>query len=61
LQVETEPLPEFAAKGEVGLKAFVARNVSFEVAYNLLCAHIAHATFKESTDSMIVFGFALTF
>jgi hypothetical protein len=52
---------EFAAKGEVGIKYFVAPNVSFDLAYNLLYAHISGAGFKDSSASLIVFGFALTF
>jgi hypothetical protein len=52
---------EFAAKSEVGIKYFVARNVSFDLAYNLLYAHVAGAGFKESSASLIVFGFSLTF
>lgn len=51
----------FAAKGEAGIKYFVARNVAFEGAYNLLWAHISGLGFSDSSVSAIVFGFSYTF
>lgn len=52
---------EFAAKGEAGIKFFVRRNVSFDVAYNLLYFHNRNAGFSDSTASLVAIGFALTF
>ena len=50
----------FTARGEAGIKYFVASNVSFDAAYNLLYARVEGADFKESTLSMITLGFSLT-
>lgn len=52
---------QFAAVGEAGIKYFVARHASFDIAYNLLYVHVSGATFKQSTESLSVFGFSLTF
>ena len=51
----------FVLKPEAGIKYFVARNVSFDVAYNLLYARIDGLGFKDSTASLITFGLAYTF
>jgi hypothetical protein len=51
----------FATRAEAGIKYFVAQNVSFDTAYNLLYAHIGGAGFKDSSASLLVFGFSLTF
>jgi hypothetical protein len=52
---------KFGLRGEVGLKCFVAQNVSIEAAYNFQYDRAASNSYvRNSSQSRIIFGFALT-
>lgn len=51
----------FAAKAEAGIKYFLAQHISFELAYNLIYLRVSGGDFKDSTESLVGFGFAYTF
>jgi hypothetical protein len=51
----------FGAIGNAGLRIFIGPRVAFEAAYTLLYLHVSGATFPESSQSEISFGFAHVF
>ena len=51
----------FSARGEFGIRYFVSQKVAFDTAYNLIYVREAGAGFKDSTASVITFGFSYLF
>ena len=57
--VSTQGNAAFAGSG--GVRVFVAPRIALDIAYNLVYVHVSGASFSESSESQIAFGFAHTF
>lgn len=56
-----EAASNFLARGEFGLKYFLAQKVAFELAYNLVYVDTKKRGFKDSSSSVVTVGLAYVF
>jgi hypothetical protein len=56
-----EAASHFLARGEFGLKYFLAQKVAFELAYNLIYVGAERRGFKDSSSSVVTVGLSYVF
>lgn len=57
----TSTATNFVARGEAGVRYFVAKHVALDVGYNLVYIHVRGLGFKDSSTSQIGVGFSTVF